>query len=214
MIALARYGGLRIPSELMMLRWCDVDWERRRIRITSPKTEHHQGNESRELPLFPELVEPLQDAWEQADDGTEFVISRNRPDSVRLCNGNWQQVNLRTRFLKIIKRAGLTPWPRLWQNLRSSRETELANQFPLHIATAWLGNSEAIATKHHLHVTDADFERAVVTDDIAPTMKTVRYGHNSRRTGLQAENDEGRFSAESKEKRPHAGTCDRSQGGG
>ena len=34
-----------------------------------------------------------------------------------------------------IKRAGLTPWPKLFQNLRSTRETELAETFPLHVMT-------------------------------------------------------------------------------
>ncbi|MCH7729285.1 MAG: hypothetical protein IH991_22825 [Planctomycetes bacterium] len=41
--ALARYGGLRCPSEHLALRWCDVDWEGERILVHSPKTEHHAG---------------------------------------------------------------------------------------------------------------------------------------------------------------------------
>lgn len=45
--ALARYGGLRCPSEVLPLRWADVDWERGRILVRSPKTEHHAGGESR-----------------------------------------------------------------------------------------------------------------------------------------------------------------------
>src|SRR5262249_8493920 len=41
-VALSRYGGLRCPSEHAALEWTDVDWERDRFRVTSPKTEHHE----------------------------------------------------------------------------------------------------------------------------------------------------------------------------
>ncbi len=54
-VALSRHGGLRCPSEVLSLRWQDVDWEAERIRVPSPKTEHHPGKESRAIPLFPEL---------------------------------------------------------------------------------------------------------------------------------------------------------------
>ena len=53
-VALARYGGLRTPSETYALRWGDVDWERQKICVQSPKTEHNSGGESRLMPLFPE----------------------------------------------------------------------------------------------------------------------------------------------------------------
>jgi hypothetical protein len=69
-------------------------------------------------------------------------------------------VNLRTTFLKIIKRAGLAPWERLFHNLRSSRQTELAETFPAHVVCDWLGNSEAVAMKHYLQTTDDHFSRA------------------------------------------------------
>ena len=39
--------------------------------------------------------------------------------------------SLGSRFAKIIKRAGLTRWPRLFHALRASRETELAQEYPL-----------------------------------------------------------------------------------
>lgn len=161
LIALARYGGLRIPSEALSLRWCDIDWEKQRIRITAPKTEHHENRGTRDIPIFPELVQPLQDAWGQADDGAEFVINRHRPQSVINAAGNWHGVNFRTQFTKIIRRAGFEPWPRIWQNLRSSRETELASDHPLHVVCAWIGNSERVAARHYLQVTDAHFEKAL-----------------------------------------------------
>jgi len=48
----------------------------------------------------------------------------------------------------------------LFQNLRSSRETELTQKFPLHVVCAWMGNSQAVAAKHYLQVTDDHFKAA------------------------------------------------------
>jgi integrase len=52
-VALSRFGGLRCPSETLALTWGDVDWERGRIRVRSPKTEHLPGGEAREIPCSP-----------------------------------------------------------------------------------------------------------------------------------------------------------------
>jgi len=148
--ALARFGGLRTPSETALLRWGDIDWAQGRMTVTSPKTEHHEGKESRVVPLFPEIRLLLEAAFDQAEPGTEFVIARRRDEKV-----NW-----RTQLERIIHKAGITPWPKPFQNLRSTRETELAEEFPAHVVCKWLGNSEAIARKHYLQVTDAHFVRA------------------------------------------------------
>ena len=150
LFALSRFGGLRCPSEHLGLRWGDVDWEHGRITVHSPKTEHHPGGESRQIPMFPELRQYLEDAFEQAEPGTEFVITRYRE----------RNANLRTQLERIIRKAGLKPWPKLFQNLRSTRETELAETYPIHVVCAWIGNTVAVAAKHYLQVTDTDFERA------------------------------------------------------
>ncbi|MCC6123354.1 MAG: site-specific integrase [Pirellulales bacterium] len=147
--ALARFGGLRTPSETLALRWGHIDWERGRITIISPKTAHFDGKESRQIPLFPELRPYLEEVYEQAAPGSEWVITRYR-------GGN---TNLRTQLQRIIGRAGLQCWPKLFQNLRSTRETELAKDHPIHVVCAWLGNSPVVAAKHYLQVTDADYEQ-------------------------------------------------------
>jgi hypothetical protein len=67
---------------------------------------------------------------------------------------------LRSHLTKIIRRAGEEPWPKLFQNLRSTRETELARDYPINVVFEWIGNTAAIAAKHYLQVTDEDFERA------------------------------------------------------
>ncbi len=120
LFALSRFGGLRCPSEHLGLRWGDVDWERGRITVHSPKTEHHAGGESRQIPMFPELRPYLEEVWEQAEPGTEWVITRYRGDDT----------NLRTQLQKIIRRAGLTPWPKLWQNLRSHPADGIGGNLP------------------------------------------------------------------------------------
>jgi hypothetical protein len=53
-------------------------------------------------------------------------------------------------------------WPKLFQNLRASRTTELAAEYPAHVAAYWLGHSTLVASKHYWQVTDADYERANV----------------------------------------------------
>jgi len=60
LVALARFAGLRTPSESLSLKWQDIDWEKDRIRITSPKTEHHLGKGERWIPFFPVLKPFLQ----------------------------------------------------------------------------------------------------------------------------------------------------------
>ena len=157
LFALARYGGLRVPSEPLLLRWDDIDWNTGRFTVRSPKTEHHEGKTSRIVPLFPELLPHILDAADQRtdmDDGFCITFTRD------------PEVNLRKPLMDIIKRAGLTPWPKLWQNLRSTRQTELVDQFPSHVVTAWIGNSEQVANKHYLQVTDDHFNAAISGDPV------------------------------------------------
>ena len=160
LFALSRFGGLRCPSEHLALTWGDVNWERERITVRSPKTAHHEGHEERVMPLFPELRPYLQAALDELlmdFDPKEKRLSE-QPIITRYRDTN---ANLRTQLLRIIKRAGLTAWPKLFQNLRASRATELAAEHPGHVAAAWLGHSNTVADKHYRQVTDADFDRAL-----------------------------------------------------
>ena len=101
--------------------------------------------------------------------------------------------NLRSTFLKIIKRAGLKAWPKLWpklfQNLRSTRETELAETLPLQAVTAWIGNSQLVAAKHYLQLRDEHFDRASA-EDTHPTTKTPGEGHSQGHNACAAEENE------------------------
>jgi integrase len=161
LIALSRFGGLRIPSEGLSLRWSDVDWLGNRLTVRSCKTEHHQGKGERIIPLFPEIREHLQAVYDAAPVGSVNVIQTYRAGQ-----------NLNPHLRRIIKRAGLIPWEKTWHNLRSSRQTELAADFPLATVCAWIGNSRAIAAGHYLQVTDADWARAVAEPEAATKAAT------------------------------------------
>jgi hypothetical protein len=62
---------------------------------------------------------------------------------------------------RIIRRAGLGPWPKLFQNHRSTRETGLAETYPIQVVCDWIGNTAAVAAKHYLQVTDEYYSQAV-----------------------------------------------------
>jgi len=164
--ALARYGGLRIPSELLALRWTDVDLPAGRLTIHSPKTEHHTGKATRVVPVFAELRPYLEDCEALAEPGTEFVINRYRH----------KNANLRTQLERIIERAGLRPWPKLFQNLRATRATELADEYPEHVAAEWMGHSRKVAQKHYWRVTDAHFTKATKAAVIPPQERATDGG--------------------------------------
>src|SRR5262245_21082838 len=72
-IALARFGGLRCPSEVLSLEWRHVDWDRGRLTVPSPKTDRYDGKESRTVPLFADLRPYLEEAFELAAAGQTHV---------------------------------------------------------------------------------------------------------------------------------------------
>jgi integrase len=151
LVGLARYGGLRVPSEALLLKWEDVALDGKTMTVTSPKTEHYDGKATRQCPVFPELRLLIEEAREVAPADSEFMIQHYRESS-----------NLGTQFKRIIKKAGVEPWPKLWQNLRSTRVTELTDDFPEHVVVQWLGHSEKVAREHYLQVTDEHVNRAVM----------------------------------------------------
>jgi hypothetical protein len=90
------------------------------------------------------------DAFQQAEEVATYVITPYRH----------ADCNLRTQLKRILRRAGLEPWPRLFRNLRSSRETELASTYPLHVAAYWIGNTARIAERHYLQIPQEVYEQA------------------------------------------------------
>jgi integrase len=148
-IVLARWCGLRIPSEIKELRWRDILWKKNRIVIRSPKTEHHAGKGMRMPRLFPIVRRYLE------------ALRRLRPDAgpddhvfrpAMRCNPHWL-ANFQCRKL------GIRPWPKFFTNLRASCATDLAERYPSHVCEAWLGHTERVANTHYRMVTENYYRR-------------------------------------------------------
>ena len=61
-----------------------------------------------------------------------------------------------------------------------------AKEYPIHVVTAWFGNTLRIALKHYLQVTDADFEQAAQATNESGT----RIAQNAAQPGHAAKGGE------------------------
>ncbi|MFT5328168.1 MAG: integrase [Planctomycetaceae bacterium] len=105
--ALMRFGGLRCPSDVQALKWSDVNWEKKRFRVHSSKTEHIEGKATRMVPLFPELLPHFEAAFDAAAEGDDNVISERHQMTHR---------GLIAQYRRILFYAGVDEYPKLFQN--------------------------------------------------------------------------------------------------
>ncbi len=120
------------------------------------REEQTAGNfTTRAVPLFPEVRQAFMDYFESLPEGSPALIF-----------GDVKFKSLRRKFQRALDRAGIPAWEKFFQNMRSTRETELAEKYPLQDVTAWLGNSPAVAQKHYLQVKSTNFQLASETKTI------------------------------------------------
>jgi integrase len=139
LFALARFCGLRVPHEVLALRWTDIDWDQARLTIAA---DTKTGR--RLVPLFPIALAELQQLRREVPLDSEHIFDRARASSAT----TWREW-----LLAAISGAGLSGWPKLWHNLRASCRTDLEDRFPSHVCDAWLGHSTRVAKDHYLQVT-------------------------------------------------------------
>lgn len=155
-VSLSRFGGLRCPSEVLSLKWQDVDFDAGTMSVPEPKNEHHEGRGIRLCPLFPEVRKAL----EPLDRVGEYVVDKPLYREAANTGDGWKNANLRTQFLKQLAKAKVDPWKRLFHSMRASRQTEVEREFGLPAACAWLGNTEKVAKESYLMVFSEDWQRA------------------------------------------------------
>jgi hypothetical protein len=145
-----------------------VDLTSRRLTVHAPKKEHFEDGGLRFCPIFDELYPFLLELQDIAKLGIDCPMS-----SPVFTRWNSSAQNLRTPFLKLLRRAGIKAWPKLYQNLRATRQTELLAQFPAKDVCDWLGNSEAVAMKHYAMPTDDSFRRAICGSTCGSTCGSI-----------------------------------------
>ena len=151
-IVLNRYGGLRCPSEVVRLKWSSIMEDKNRFVVFAPKTKRHKLRGFREVPLFPEILEHLSPFRSKAKPGVDLIFPNY---------GGKSNKALYSAFKTRLKWADVTPWEKLFQNLRSTRQTELVNEgWPEYLVAYWLGNSIQVAKDHYLQITDDQFKKA------------------------------------------------------
>ena len=126
-----RYAGLRVDSEPPRLRWDDhVQLEGRRLLVPCKKTEKHAGKRFRIVPIDSRLLPHLALRYRlrPADEDRVSVLGR-------LTGSHKATVE------RAIKRAGVKPWPKLFQALRASYDSELrASGVPTDFASKMTGS--------------------------------------------------------------------------
>jgi len=170
LISLWRYAGLR-KMEVFELTWGDVLWNQGRMRVHATKTAGYDGKEIRYVPIR-DIRQFLLDAMQsQLADGA-VSLPADAPIITRFSKSN---SNLDKPMKSILHRAGMVPWPKLFQNMRASCETEWLNEgHPAHVVAAWIGHSVRVQRDHYAQVTDDHYERFN-----GPLSSSEKSGHQS-----------------------------------
>jgi len=148
---LARFAGLRVPSEFVRLRWENVDFAKNILKVYAQKTR-----KPRLVPIFAPLDAIIRDAFESLPDRTP-----KRQHLIQAENRRQPESNLRTEAMKLIDRAGVDVWEKLFQNLRMSCATDLLNAgYPVTKVADWLGHSVAVLLEHYKGTTGREIQEA------------------------------------------------------
>jgi integrase len=147
MVSLWRFAGLR-KTEIYHLKWSGVRWDSGKMLVESPKTKHHEGRDHRYVPIG-DIYPILRDAFEQAPKTDQVITQYTKSNS-----------NLDKPMKKILENAGISPWPKLFQNMRASCETDwLDRGISAHVVANWIGHSVKIQVSNYAQVDDHHFDK-------------------------------------------------------
>ena len=104
-----------------MARWCELN----RISIPEPKVERHEGRGIRSRPIFPKLRPILDEAFEIFADKSEYLVAEPQYRAAAIMAMGWKNANPRSEMKRLLRRAGVSGWPRLFHPMPASRQTEL-----------------------------------------------------------------------------------------
>lgn len=133
-IAISRFGGIRISSEIRSMEWSHVDRTTGRIKIIDSK----RGRD-REIPIGLTIAHQL-----EIQPAGELLATYR----------HLSHATITARFESLLVSCGVATWSPLWHSMRATRETEWIQQFGIAVASQWIGNSAAVALRSYAMVPD------------------------------------------------------------
>ena len=194
--ALPRYAGLRFPSEVYDFKWSDIDWENSRFTVRQKKLEHHPGRATRTVPIFAELRPHLERAFRERAADAIYVLPRVRATT-----------ELSTHAKRLVTKAGVKLWPKLFVNMRGSCSDDLERRGVTEKAiNAWIGNTSRIRQRHYHAVRPEDW--AAVTGKAAqiPARAPTVSGHQEPSTLHEAREKSLHVAKEAETQYPRQGS--------
>lgn len=162
LVALWRFGGLR-KTEVLTLKWKDVDWAVGKLTVDIKKTKHHEGKSRRHVPLrdvFPYLTKV-------ASDVTGIRVKKPPGNSRLITIVGETNSNLDKPFAAILEDAGIEQWSMLFHSLRMSCATDwIAENISVILVAAWGGHSVSVLEKSYFKTTDEQFRNHTAGDAI------------------------------------------------
>ena len=165
-IAIARYCGVRGPSDLLYMQRKHVDFDKQQVTFPSVK------NGNRVCPLFPQVAEHFRYLCDRENTPSRYLF-KDAEQGDHGKKGNWEAVrasgklkllNLRETPNSAYQRVtGNNPIPRFFKNCRATRVTELIKieGFSQHSVCEWIGHTEQISNQHYLMMMEEDHVKAV-----------------------------------------------------
>lgn len=158
-LALSRWCGLRIASELCPLRRSNFDLANDRVIIEDTKRTYRQSRDpprTRKLPLFTGLRPYLTPMLNRPGGPQDYLLPTIGGQDPKQIGSM-----LRQRVYRAIDRLGMEPWPRVFHSVRATRQTQLKELFGEKVACDWIGNSKDVFRRHYELIDDEIFTRAV-----------------------------------------------------
>lgn len=142
-----RHAGLRQQEPFAILKEY-VDLKNRRLTVHASKTERYENGGRRVTPICPILEKELKAQLATVPENEHNLIWNNR------------DVALHSGFTRILAKAKIDVYPKMFQNLRSSCENDWVQQgIPAHVVASWIGHSVKVQEAHYLRVLPEYFQR-------------------------------------------------------
>jgi len=174
-LAMARGLGVRVPSELVGLRWDAFLWDLGLVRIDHPKTPESPQHE---IPIFDGVWDYVAAAWDAARVGEVFCFP-----SLQGITGT----AIRNRVEVLYRRIGRPLPAKLWPNVRASCSRDLLQTVSVDEAAAVLNHSPATMLKFYSRY--RQFRREAPRALHWPTFTAER---SAKRSAVEARSDSDR----------------------